>query len=393
MAAGFGLVGLDRWIIAPLFPFMARELHLNYAQLGGTLGILAVAWGLFAIPIGWISDRIGRRLLLCLSILMFSLLSGLTGFATTFGALIALRALVGACEGAFLPISVAVTADASRPDRVGRNEGLQLGMFALLGLGFGPIIATQMLAVVPSWRWVYGVAAVPGLVVAVLMFVTVRERRAPPGTAERSTGSWLEVLRTRNIVLAILALLCAMCGVFVLGAMLPSYLLDALHLTPAQMGFVTSAIGFGGFAGQFGVAASSDHLGRRTMGCIAFLASAALVYLFAQIGPQPALLFAVLLLASFFCFGLLALFTGPVATEAVSATYTASAVGLVAGCAEIFGGGIAPVIAGQIAQRFGIAHIFSLAIGGLLAGTVFAALLVETAPCRRATGRHPTARR
>ena len=34
MGLGFGLVGLDRWIIAPLFPFMAKDLNLNYEELG-----------------------------------------------------------------------------------------------------------------------------------------------------------------------------------------------------------------------------------------------------------------------------------------------------------------------------------------------------------------------
>lgn len=45
LALGFGLVGLDRFIILPLFPVMMSELHLDYQDLGNISAILAIAWG------------------------------------------------------------------------------------------------------------------------------------------------------------------------------------------------------------------------------------------------------------------------------------------------------------------------------------------------------------
>ncbi|MGA2564319.1 MAG: MFS transporter, partial [Steroidobacteraceae bacterium] len=77
LALGFGLVGLDRWIIAPLFPAMMQELHLNYQDLGSVVGVLGIAWGVFAVIGGGLSDRLGRRRVLIPSILGFSVLSGL----------------------------------------------------------------------------------------------------------------------------------------------------------------------------------------------------------------------------------------------------------------------------------------------------------------------------
>ena len=58
---GFGLVGLDRWIIAPLFPFMMRDLNLGYQDLGNVVGALGLLWGVFAIISGRLSDTIGHR--------------------------------------------------------------------------------------------------------------------------------------------------------------------------------------------------------------------------------------------------------------------------------------------------------------------------------------------
>ena len=65
-------------------------------------------------------------------------------------------------EGAFCPTSFAATAVAAKPSRRGMLQGLQQSGFALFGLGLGPIIATQLMLVLPSWREVFWVVAIPG---------------------------------------------------------------------------------------------------------------------------------------------------------------------------------------------------------------------------------------
>lgn len=61
---------------------------------------------------------------------------------------------------------------------------------------------------------------------------------------------------------------------------------------------------------------------------------------------------------------------------------TASAIGLVAGTGEIFGGGIAPLAAGWVAQHFGIGKVLRLSMVSLAIGLVLTLLLRETAPRR-----------
>lgn len=384
LSLGFGLVGLDRWIITPLFPFIMRDLHLDYSQIGALAGVLAVCWGVSAILMGGLSDRIGRRWVLVPAILLFSLLAGFTGLATSFGALMLVRGVMGATEGAFTPPSVASTAEASKPSRRGFNQGFQLSLFALIGLGFGPIIATQLLTVVPSWRYVFLAVAVPGFVLAIAMLLIIREpARSPARLGEslrEAEHQWADVLKSRNVILALFGILCSMCCIFVISAMMPNYLVDYLKLTPAQMGLVMSAIGFGGFFGEFAVPGLSDLFGRRLMAVATFLVGAVLVKLFAMTGADPIALAALLFFIGFCCMGLLALFTGPVPTEAVPPSLIASAIGVVSGAGEIFGGGVAPALGGWIAQRHGIPHVLDLAQGGLLAGLAVSFFLKESAP-------------
>ena len=297
---------------------MMKDLHLGYQALGNLIAILGLCWGGSAIITGAISDRIGRRKILIPAILLFSLLSGLSGLATGLVSLLLIRSIMGVTEGSFCPASVAATADASPPKRRGLNQGLQLSTFALFGLGFGPILATQLLLVVPSWRWVFLLVAIPGLVIAYLLYVVIREpehfREADRGAEEHR---WAEVIRSRNVVVAMLALLCAMTGVFVLGAMMPNYLLDyALRLTaPQQMGFVVvcgNQSASADFLDNSAVAGISQiFMGGRSSQYFSFLhclhpADRVHVDRCASIS----LLFVLLFLLAFACFGLLALLTG-----------------------------------------------------------------------------------
>jgi predicted MFS family arabinose efflux permease len=385
LAIGFGLVGLDRWIIAPLFPHMMKDLHLSYQQLGSLIGILSLAWGVFSITMGRLSDRIGRRRIMIGAMVMFSLLSSFSGFAGGFLSLLLVRAVMGVAEGAFTPTSVAAVGEASHPSRRGFNQGLQLSMFALMGLGLAPIIATQLLRVLPSWHWVFAVSAIPGLIVAVLIAVLLRDH--PRSELAQSVAAktsekprWSALFRSRNVVLAMLATLCAMAGIFVIGAMVPNYLVDYLHLDTEHMGFVVSAIGFGGFFGEFGLAGVSDFIGRRATAVVSFVGAAVSLYLFAGIGANPTLLFIVLFVVSFFALGLLGLFTGPIATEAAPLGLVASAIGITSGTGEIFGGGVAPAVAGYIAQHYGIQFTLQFALGGLICGAFVSLALLETAP-------------
>ena len=52
LALGFGLVGLDRWLIAPLFPSIMKDLHLTAQDVGNCIGILGLSGGIFAALMG-----------------------------------------------------------------------------------------------------------------------------------------------------------------------------------------------------------------------------------------------------------------------------------------------------------------------------------------------------
>jgi len=381
LALAFGTVGLDRMVLAPLFPFMMKDLHLTYQDLGNIVGILGVFWGLSAFLMGGLSDRLGRKRVLVPCIIAFSLLSWLSGVATGLLSLLVIRSVMGLAEGAVASTGVAVCTEASYPPRRGVNQGIFQCVFALLGSALAPIIATQMLGFT-TWRNVFLIAGVPGLLVALGIALVIREPATIGKKAEGvARGSLKEAFKHRNVGLGMITLVCAMTGVFVMGAMMPTYLVDFLKLTPTQMGFVSSAIGFGGFLGQFGLPAISDLIGRKMAVVGAFVLAAMFLWAFAHTGSASLpLLFVLLFGAALFNFGALAVIAGPLAAEAAPVGQIALVAGMVIGAGEVFGGGVAPSIAGAIAQTYGLQYILYFALSGQVLGLLLSVFLKETSP-------------
>ena len=134
LSLGFGLVGVDRFLISTMYPTIARDLHLGYGDIGTITGALAIAWGVAALIMGNVADRVGQRIVLIGSLVAFSLLIGLSGLATGLAGLVLVRLMMGFADGAFTPASIAATIQLSPPERHGRNVGFQQTMLVLFGL-------------------------------------------------------------------------------------------------------------------------------------------------------------------------------------------------------------------------------------------------------------------
>lgn len=386
LSIGFGLVGIDRFMIMPLFPLMMHDRHFDYQDLGYITGALAIAWGISAIFMGNLSDRVGHRKVIIPAMVLFSVLCGASGFAASVAGLILIRALMGLFEGAYAPVSIIATIDASRPSLHGRNVGIQQMMMPLLGLGVAPILVTQLLKVVP-WHWIFALGAIPGFVVAFLLYRVLRDSDAKTAaqhteTHDASQHKWSDVFRYWNIPLNIVGMFCWVTNLVILPAFIPSYLTEILHLDLQQMGLVMSAIGLGAAVGAVLMPTLSDRLGRKPVMIISVLCSLVSLALFMRCGPSALSLFACLFGTMFGIFALITLTVGPISAESVPATLMTSASGLVIGVGEVFGGGVAPALAGYVAKHYGVENAMYFALGALAVGFVVAISLRETAPSR-----------
>lgn len=391
----FGLVGLDRFILPVILQSpnstMAADLGLS-AEDGATLaGTLGIAWGISAFVMGYMADKLGRRAVLVPAIVVFSLMSVFSGMAGAMMSLLIIRVIMGVAEGPVASTGVAVAVEASKPERRGLNNGIFQCMISLFGLALGPIIATRLLESY-DWSVVFMIVGIPGLIVAVLMWMVVREPAKRADTAQGGSAvPFMSMFAHRNAKIAPLTLICAMGGIFTLAALMMAYLTappvaGGLGLDALTAGTVFSAVGVGGCIGQFAMPALSDVIGRKISTLASYILAGIALFMFTQQGPESVtMLWILLFFASLFNFAALAILAGPVAAEAAPPGMLASMAGFVIFAGEAVGGGVAPIIAGGIAAgEAGLRGALYFAASGLVLGFIIALFLQETAP--RKTG-------
>ncbi|MBU6258018.1 MAG: MFS transporter [Burkholderiales bacterium] len=178
----------DRALMVVVMEPIKREFTLSDAQLGLLAGFsYAAAFALAGLPLGWLADRANRRNLLGVLLAAWSALVALAGSAGSYGALVATRIGIGAMDAGGQPCSVSMIADlAPRERRAGAvavfYAGVPLGM--LLGFMAGGLIAGRW-----GWRAGFYFAALPGALLALALFLFVREPRRGATETETETGT------------------------------------------------------------------------------------------------------------------------------------------------------------------------------------------------------------
>ncbi len=385
LGLAWGFAYWDRMSITFLSPFIVPELHLTNFELSALPAALAFTWAIGAYLIGFWSDRSGaRKPFLLGALVVFSLCSVLSGLATSFWTLLAARLVMGAVEGPFLPICLAILAAVTAEKRRGLNAGITQNFFgSVIGTTLAPIVLVP-LAIAYSWHAAFYLSGVPGLILALLIWWLVDE---PPRaavlsaaqTAKEPSGSIRAMLSNRNIALCC-GISILMVGSLVIGSIfLPQYLTVGLRLSPQVMAQIMAVLGFcpaiGGVFGPW----LSDRFGRRPV-MIGFCVLMALCPIAVLLINGSVVLMTALMAVSWIGAGSFPLFMGVVPAETLAFRRAATAMGLVIGVGEIGGGVLSPLVAGKLADIFSLASpLIFQAIIPLLAA-VLALGLRETNP-------------
>jgi DHA2 family multidrug resistance protein len=161
------LQALDNTIANVALPRMQGSLSATYDQMTWVLTSYIVAAAIMTPLTGWLADRYGRKPLFLVSIVGFTIASGLCGLAQSLTQIVLFRLLQGACGAALIPMSQAVLFDAYPPKDHGRAMAIW-GLGVVLGPTIGPMLG-GWLTDNYSWRWVFyinvpfGILAVMGV--------------------------------------------------------------------------------------------------------------------------------------------------------------------------------------------------------------------------------------
>lgn len=251
---------LDRFVLTMLVPQVKASLSLSDTQMGVILGpAFALVFAVAGVPLGWAADRYSRRWVIVIGTVIFGVATGLSGLATTFGALLLLRMLVGVGEASLTPAAMSVIAEGvprarlttaisafSMGPKIGSSAAYAIGGLALAGAAWIER-AWPSLDLSEPWRLTLAVAAVPSVAAALLVF-TFQEppRTGCPGAPD--AGGAVAFLRAQRRLMV--PLLVGFGAVVVCGqsliAWVPTFIDRRYGWSPAVYGPILGAISLAG---------------------------------------------------------------------------------------------------------------------------------------------------
>jgi sugar phosphate permease len=300
---------LDRVIISNTAPEIRTEFGFDQKTMGWIFSSFLLAYALFQVPGGWLSERFGPRGVLTILVAYWSVMTAVVGLATNSLSFMVLLFLLGTGEaGAFPGATRAMQLWYPRRER-GFCQGFTHSA-SRLGAAIAPPIVTAIIVAL-GWRWAFYICGAIGVLWSLAWYVSYRnlpEDHPIVGQAEleyirgrdesgklnkaavekRPKVPWSTLLLSPNMWAIMCAYFTYVYCLYIFLAWLPSYLVGARHLSADEARLLTSlplsamVIGntFGGLATDWLLHKTGDtRFARRSVAIVGLLGSATFVVL------------------------------------------------------------------------------------------------------------------
>lgn len=277
--------GYDLNLVAVALKQIRMAFGLSQTVASLWLGMLYLG-ALPAIFLTRQADRIGRRVILLVAVLGYSIATGLTALAPSILIFATCQFFARGFLGTEQAVSWTMVAEELPADSRGLGFGC-LATAAALGVGtssilFGPVGV--------PWRWLYALAAPPLLALAFLRRRLPESRRfVEASEAGRLAQRWREILQPPNRRWLLLLCLTGILGAMTTHAvaLAPDFLQTQRHLSAATVGWLVTVAGVPAILIQLAAGPLSDLFGRKVVGCsfAAMAVGGALIFFFVARSP------------------------------------------------------------------------------------------------------------
>lgn len=180
---------IDRTILTLMINPIEADWHLSDTQVSLLVGVAFVlVYAFSSLPIARWADSRNRKIIIGAGVAFWSVMTMCCGLAQSFGQLFVARIGVGAGESSFAPATYSVLADSFPRDKLAMAAGL-LGLGVTYGSGIALILGGQVIGlvshmantiipgigVIHPWQWAFICVGLPGILVALVIQLTVKE--------------------------------------------------------------------------------------------------------------------------------------------------------------------------------------------------------------------------
>ncbi|WP_048152630.1 MFS transporter [Palaeococcus ferrophilus] len=329
---------VHRMIVPPLIPLIKVEFGINNAQAGLLMTSLLLPYALIQVPAGYLGDRFGRKRVLVMSILGYSLSSALMLFGRNYWHVIGFRALYGLFAGLYYAPATALISEV-----YGRKKGSALGLFMVgppVGSGLAPLIALPV-ALSLGWRWAFVVTSIASALIGLALLFGVR--------CDTKRGEKAKATIPRHLLPLGVANFAILAAFFATLTFLPDFFVS-MGRSVEEASLYFSALSIAGIAGSLGGGALYDRLGRKSTEMAIGLTALLILLLTVSTLPQVVPILGVFFYA-----------IGPIVTAYTAELATDENRGSVMGfvnMAGFFGATVGPYSLGLLIDAFGYKMAF-----------------------------------
>jgi predicted MFS family arabinose efflux permease len=260
---------LDRVAVTTMHDSVIAAIPMTEAQYGLQISIFFWVYCVLSPMAGYVSDRFRRSRVIAASLLAWSIITFLTGYARTFESLMTMRVLLAFGEACYYSAAVALICDYHRGSTRSLANGLHVTGLMLGGAAAG---IGGWLADTRGWNFTFFVLGVIGVVYSLLIFLFLRdapkEHEEHPAPEAQEPTSFVAAFKSLFssapfwLAFCFWGLLGIIMGLVV--GWMPTYIMERFHLTQGTAGFVsTSYSSVASFIGVLGGGALADVWSRR----------------------------------------------------------------------------------------------------------------------------------
>jgi EmrB/QacA subfamily drug resistance transporter len=171
------MVTLDNLVVTNALVSIREDLGASLEELEWTVNAYTLSFAVFLLSAAALGDRLGRRLVFAVGVVIFSAASAAAALAPSTDALIAARALQGIGGAVIAPLSLTLLSEAFTSDRRGLAIGIWSGVSGL-GVALGPVVGGAVVESF-SWQWIFWLNVPIGLALAPASLRILAESRGP----------------------------------------------------------------------------------------------------------------------------------------------------------------------------------------------------------------------